>query len=127
MLALSLEDFNPLLQTARTNQTFSGESHGDLLEELESQECKQILAQFSDIFTRVNDLSLSLQGKNINTLNCHRQPNAFKDILSLLCRRVKRGDYSTFHHLRNQSMAMNLSPIRGFVRTLCIICAVDVI
>jgi len=39
----------------------------------------QILAYLSDIFTRVNDLNLSLQGKNTDIFSWNEKINAFKD------------------------------------------------
>ncbi|XP_037800341.1 protein ZBED8-like [Penaeus monodon] len=80
-------------------KVFLEERHCDLLEELESQEFNQILAYLSDIFTRMNDLSLSFQGKNKNMLNCYEKLNAFKDKLYLWCRRVKKGNLSNFPSL----------------------------
>ena len=47
------------------------ENHCDLLEGMETREFNKILAHFSDIFTHMNDSSLSIQGKNINILNCY--------------------------------------------------------
>jgi len=44
----------------------------------------------------MNDMSLSLPGQNISMLNCYDKLNAFKNKLSLWCRRVKRGNYSNF-------------------------------
>ncbi|CAM1323965.1 ZBED8 (predicted) [Pycnogonum litorale] len=55
-----------------------------------------MLAYLTDIFTRMNDLSVSLQGKNINILKCCEKLNAFKEKLPLWCRRVKRGNLSNF-------------------------------
>ena len=49
-------------------KVFLKERHCALLEELESQEFNQMVAYLSDLFTRMNDLSFSLQGKNINML-----------------------------------------------------------
>ena len=56
----------------------------DLLEELKWQESNQICAYLSDIFTRMNDMSISIQGKNISILNCHKKLNASK-ISCLYC------------------------------------------
>ena len=39
----------------------------DLPKEMESQEFNQMLAYLSDIFTRMNDLSVFIQGRNITT------------------------------------------------------------
>jgi len=47
----------------------------------------------------MNDLSSSLQGKNVNTLNCYEKLNALKTKLSLWCQRVKIGNYSNFASL----------------------------
>ena len=63
---------------------------------MEYPEFNQILAYLSDIFTRMNDLSLSLQSKNINIFNCYEKLNAPKDNLSRWCRRVKKGNYQNF-------------------------------
>ena len=66
---------------------------------MESQEFNQMLAYLSDIFTRMNDLSVSMQGKNISILKCREKLNAFKEKLHLWCRRVKRGNLLNFASL----------------------------
>ena len=72
-----------------------------LLEELQSQEFNPILAYLSEIFTRMNNLSLSFQGKNMNISNCYKKLHVFKDNLSLClwCRRATRRNYSNFSSL----------------------------
>ena len=71
----------------------------DHAKEMESKEFNQILAYLSDIFSRMNDLSVSMQGKNINILKCYEVLNAFKEKLHLWCRRVKRGNLANFRSL----------------------------
>ena len=80
-------------------QVFLRERHHNLLEELESHEFNQMLAYLSDIFTRMNDLSLSLQGRSMNMLNCYEKLNAFKEKLRVWSIRVKRGNLSNFPSL----------------------------
>ena len=46
----------------------------------------------SDIFSRMNNPSVSMQGKNINILKFCEVLNAFKEKLHLWCWRVKRGN-----------------------------------
>ena len=70
-----------------------------LLRALESQEFIQMLAYLADIFTCMNDLSVSLQGKQINILKCCEKLNAFKEKLFLWRRRVERGNLSNFPSL----------------------------
>ena len=53
-------------------------------------------AYLSDIFICMNDLSVSIQGKNINI--CCERLNAFKEKLHLWCR-IKRGNLSNFPSL----------------------------
>ncbi len=55
-----------------------------------------MLAYLSDIFIHMNDLNLSIQGKNINILKWCEKLNAFKEKLSLWHRRVKKGNLSNF-------------------------------
>ena len=64
----------------------------DLSKKIESQEFNQILAYLSDIFTRMNDLSFSMQEKNISILKCREKLNAFKEKLHLWCPQVKKGN-----------------------------------
>ena len=71
----------------------------DLFKEIESQEFNQMLAYLSDIFTRMNDLSVFMQGKNVSILKCREKLNAFKEKLQLWCRRVRRGIFSHFFSL----------------------------
>ena len=47
-------------------KAFLRERDYDHVEEIESNEFNQMLAYLSDIFSRMNDLSVSMQGKNIN-------------------------------------------------------------
>lgn len=66
--------------------------------EMESQEFNQMLAYFSDMFTHMNDLSASIQGKTINMLKCCKNLNAFK-IISLAL-----GIFQILHHLKKWLM-----------------------
>jgi len=61
----------------------------------------------------MNDLSLSLHGKNIKILNCSEKLTAFKDKLPLWCRQAKRGHYSKFSLLEeivDDNESSNLIP-----------------
>lgn len=49
----------------------------DHVKKMETKEFDQILAYLSDIFSRMNDLSVSMQGKNITILKCCEVLNAF--------------------------------------------------
>lgn len=75
------------------------ERDNDLSKEMESKEFNQMLAYLGDIFSRMNDLSVSMQGKNVNILKCCEKLKAFKEKLHLWCRRVKRGNLSNFPSL----------------------------
>ena len=44
----------------------------------------------------MNDLSVSLQGKQINILKCYEKLNAFKEKLFLWRRQMERGNISNF-------------------------------
>uniref|UniRef100_UPI00358E7D1C protein FAM200C-like n=1 Tax=Myxine glutinosa TaxID=7769 RepID=UPI00358E7D1C len=72
---------------------------------LEERECDLIgaLESFSfssaDIFTRMNDLSVSLQGKGINILKTCEKLNAFKEKLRLWRQIMERGNLSNFPSL----------------------------
>ena len=57
----------------------------------------------SDIFSCMNDLSVSVQVKNINMLKYCEKLNAFKEKLHLWCRRVKRGNLSNFPSLEEMT------------------------
>ena len=57
----------------------------------------------SDIFSIMNNLSVSMQGKNTNILICCEVLNAFKEKLLLWCRRNKRGSLSNFLSLEEVS------------------------
>ena len=70
---------------------------------MESKEFNQMLAYLSDIFSRMNDLSVSMQGKNINILKCCEKLNVFKEKLNLWCRRIKRGNLSNFPSLEEMT------------------------
>ena len=52
-------------------------------------------------FTRMNDRSLSHQGKKIKILNCYEKINAIKEKLSLWWRQVKRGNFSKFSSIED--------------------------
>ena len=71
----------------------------DLSKEIESQEFNQMLAYLSDIFTRMNDLSVSMQEKNISILKCREKLNAFKEKLHLWCPQVKNDNLLHFPSL----------------------------
>ena len=64
-------------------KVFLEERHCDLFEDLESQEVNQTVGYLSGTVTRMGDLSLSLQSKNIIILSCYEKVNAFKH--SCLC------------------------------------------
>lgn len=80
-------------------QTFLKERDYDLAGDMESQEFNQMLAYLSDIFSRMNDLNISMQGENVNILTCCEKINSFKEKLQLWCRRVRRGNLSNFSSL----------------------------
>ena len=75
---------------------FLEERECDLVGALESQEFAQMLAYLADIFTRMNDLSISLQGKGINILKACEKLNSLKEKLHLWRRRIERGRLSNF-------------------------------
>ena len=81
----------------------------DLRKEMESKEFYQMQAYWSDIFNRMNDLCVSMQGKNINIFNCCEKLNAFEEKLHLWCRRVKRGNLSNFPN-HSKKWLMKMSP-----------------
>ena len=80
-------------------KVFLKEREYDHAKETESKEINQILAYLSDIFSSMNNLSVSMQGKNINKLKCCEVLNNFKEKLHLWCRRVKRGNLTNFPSL----------------------------
>ena len=49
-----------------------------IIKEMESKELNQILAYLSDLFSCLNNTSVSLQGINVNILKCREIINAFK-------------------------------------------------
>ena len=55
----------------------------DHAKEMESEEFNQILAYLSDIFSLMNNLSVSIQGENTNKLKFCEVLNAFKEKLLL--------------------------------------------
>ena len=61
----------------------------NLPKEIESQEFNQMLAYLSHVFTHKG---VSMQGKSINILKCHKKLNAFKEKLHIWCRQIKRGN-----------------------------------
>ena len=61
----------------------------DLPKQMEPQEFNQMLGYLSDIFTRMNDLSVSIRGKHVNILKCREKLNLWR-------RRVKRGSLLSF-------------------------------
>ena len=67
-----------------------------IIKEMESKELNQILAYLSDLFSCLNNTSVSLQGINVNILKCREIINAFKKKLNLWCRRVEGGNLSNF-------------------------------
>ena len=80
-------------------KAFLKERDYDYAKEMESKEFNQILAYLSDIFSRMNNLSVSMQAKNINIIKCCEVLNAFKEKLHLWCWRVKRGNVANFPSL----------------------------
>ena len=77
-------------------KAFLTEHDYEHLKEMESKEFIQILAYLSDIFSRLNDMNISMQGINVNILKCRKIINAFKKKLNLWCQRVKRGNISNY-------------------------------
>ena len=71
----------------------------NLPKEMESQEFNQMLVYLSEIVTHMNDLSISMQGKNINILKCHKKLNVFKEKLHLWCLQFKKGNLLNFFSL----------------------------
>uniref|UniRef100_UPI00358EA82C protein FAM200C-like n=1 Tax=Myxine glutinosa TaxID=7769 RepID=UPI00358EA82C len=80
-------------------KVFLEERECDLVGALESQQFAQMLAYLADIFTRMNDLSVPLQGKGINILKACEKLNAFKEKLRLWRQRMERGNLSNFPSL----------------------------
>uniref|UniRef100_UPI00358EB4CC protein FAM200C-like n=1 Tax=Myxine glutinosa TaxID=7769 RepID=UPI00358EB4CC len=80
-------------------KVFLEERECDLVGAFESKQFAQMLAYLADIFTRMNDLSVSLQGKGINILKACEKLNAFKEELRLWHQRMERGNLSNFPSL----------------------------
>ena len=53
-------------------KAFLKERDYDHVKEMESKDFSQILAYLSDIFSRLNDMSVSMQGINVNILKCRK-------------------------------------------------------
>ena len=77
-------------------KAFLKERDYDHFKEIESKEFIQILAYLSDIFSRLHDMSVFKQERNVNILKCREIINALKKKLNLWCRRVERGNLSNF-------------------------------
>ena len=84
-------------------KAFLKELYYEHFKEIESKEFIQILAYLSDIFSRLNDMSVSMQGRNVNVLKCREIINALKKKLNLWCRRVERGNLSNFPLLEEKT------------------------
>ncbi len=80
---------------------FLNDKKSILLVEICSKEFEQRLAYTSDIFSHMNDVSILLQGRNINILYCKEKLNAFKEKLSLWKRQIENSNYSRFPNLRS--------------------------
>ena len=79
----------------------------DLPKEMESKEFYQMLAYLSNIFNRMNDLIVSIQGKNINIISCCEKLNAFKEKLHLGVDELKEVISQIFHHSKKWLMKMS--------------------
>lgn len=75
---------------------FFRDQENQLAEHFENEEFLQMLGYLADIFSHLNSLSLSLQGKGLNIVVASEKLDAFKGKLSLWSRRIKIGNLSNF-------------------------------
>ena len=93
-----VESFNLIFELRKEVKVFIKERDYDIIKEMESKEFIQVLAYLSDIFSCLNNMSVSMQGINVIFLKCREIMNAFKKKLNLWCRRVEGGNLSNFHY-----------------------------
>jgi hypothetical protein len=59
------------------------------------------VAYLSDIFSHLNDFSISLQGSEVTVLDANEKITAFQQKLALWKRRVAKDNYANFPALEN--------------------------
>ena len=75
-------------------------------------DCENFNAHFSylvDIFSHLNDLNLSLQGRNKNILHCWEKLNGFKGKLNLWNNQIKTNNYKSFTKFRTFMNKSNIN------------------
>jgi hypothetical protein len=72
-----------------------------LCEEFETQGFIVSLAYLADIFSHLNDLSISLQGSEVTVLDVNEKIAAFQQKLALWKRCVAKDNYANFPTLEN--------------------------
>ena len=81
-----------------------------LVVHFESEDFILSLAYLSDIFTHLNDLNTSIQGKGINMITGREKISAFTGKLSIWKNRIDRGNYANFPKLDEVSTSMTSLP-----------------
>uniref|UniRef100_UPI00358F06DC protein FAM200C-like n=1 Tax=Myxine glutinosa TaxID=7769 RepID=UPI00358F06DC len=98
-------------------QQFLREQRQDIAEYFDSPEFVPMLAYLVDVFTALNELNRSLQGKGLTIVTASEKLVAFKEKLVLWIRRVTKGNLVNFPSLEG-TVTEDASLQPGFVSTI---------